>query len=367
MKITFVLPYAGMAGGTRVVGVYADQLHRRGHEVTVVSLPRRPLTLRQKVRALLRGEGWPKTQKAEPSHLENLEATHYVLERHRPITDADLPDADVVIATWWETAEWVWRLSPSKGVKVHFVQDYEIWGSPAEVVDVVYHLPIPKIVIAPWLTDLLETRFHQTPIATILNGVDSKRFYASPRQKQRVPTVGFTYSAKFDKGCDISLRAYDIARSRIPNLRLVTCSNMPISPELPLPAGTCNTYSARDEQLRLIYGQCDAWLFSSRREGFGLPILEAMACRTPVIATPAGAAPALIQNGSGFLVKEEDPEEMAAAIEKVIKSSESEWQAMSEAAHRVAAQYNWDDATSQFLDALDRAIQQKASAEGLPV
>ncbi len=39
MRVTFILGYAGMAGGVRVLAIYADGLRRRGHEVTVVSTP----------------------------------------------------------------------------------------------------------------------------------------------------------------------------------------------------------------------------------------------------------------------------------------------------------------------------------------
>jgi len=44
-----------------------------------------------------------------------------------------------------------------------------------------------------------------------------------------------------------------------------------------------------------------------------LPILEAMACRTPVIGTPAGPAPELLGAGGGILVRPEDPADMAMA------------------------------------------------------
>ncbi len=39
MRVTFVLPHAGMAGGIRVLAIYAGRLHQRGHDVTVVSIP----------------------------------------------------------------------------------------------------------------------------------------------------------------------------------------------------------------------------------------------------------------------------------------------------------------------------------------
>jgi len=109
--------------------------------------------------------------------------------------------------------------------------------------------------------------------------------------------------------------------------------------------------------LKSIYGACTGWLFGSRREGFGLPILEAMACRTPVIATPAGAAPELIDRGGGMLVKPEDPADMARAIEHIHALSETEWRDMSDLAYATAANYTWDDATDAFERALQSVIE----------
>jgi hypothetical protein len=49
-----------------------------------------------------------------------------------------------VIATWWETAEWVDRLSVSKGKKVYFIQHYEAFDYlPKERVEATWRLPFP--------------------------------------------------------------------------------------------------------------------------------------------------------------------------------------------------------------------------------
>jgi glycosyltransferase involved in cell wall biosynthesis len=82
-----------------------------------------------------------------------------------------------------------------------------------------------------------------------------------------------------------------------------------------------------------------------------------MACRTPVIGTPAGAAPELLAKGGGLLVPSEDPEAMAAAIVKVCRSSEAEWRAMSNQAHATALQHSWGETTELFEAALHTAIQ----------
>jgi glycosyltransferase involved in cell wall biosynthesis len=71
-----------------------------------------------------------------------------------------------------------------------------------------------------------------------------------------------------------------------------------------------------DEKLRLLAG-ARATLFPIRwNEPFGLVMIESLACGTPVLAFPEGAAPEVIEDGvTGFLCK--DDAELASAISKV--------------------------------------------------
>jgi glycosyltransferase involved in cell wall biosynthesis len=364
MRVNFVLPDANLGGGTRVISMYAERLRRRGHDVLVVSTPHKHPSFQQKLRSLCRGAGWPGRPCRQPSHLDGLAVEHRILERWRPVADRDLPDADVVIATWWETAEWVAALAPSKGAKVYFIQGYEIFDYlPVSRVEATWSMPFHKITVAQWLFDLAREKYGDEHASLVPNSVNLDQFHASPRGKQDVPTVGLMYSGAALKGCDFSLRAFALASERIPGLRLIAFGDIPIEPDLPLPHET--EYHRRPDQssIRDIYSRCDAWLFGSRSEGFGLPILEAMACRTPVIGTPAGAAPELIGQGGGYLVRPEDPEDMAAAIERLLLLSDTKWRAMSDAAHATATRYNWDDATDQFERALGIAIERAARGD----
>lgn len=358
MKITFVMGSGlTLSGGDRVIATHAVRLKQRGHDVLVISRPKGKPSLRQQIKSMLKGQGWIATAKNEPSHFDDIDVPCKVIERYRPIVDADVPDADVVIATWWETAEWVWQLSPSKGVKVHFMQDYEVWGGTTEQVDASCRLAIPKIVIVGWVRDLLQKKFNQAPLALVPNSVDTEKFYAPPRQKQSIPTVGLTYTTMYNKGCDISIQAYRIVQQVIPNLHLIAFGSQPITPTLPLPPSATYICCAPEHQLKELYSKCDAWLFGTRIEGFGLPILEAMACRTPVIGTPAGAAPELLTHGVGIIVKPEDPEDMAKAIEQICTLSDAEWRRMSDAAYAKATSYTWEDASALFETALYQAIE----------
>ena len=114
MRITFILNHVNLNGGIRVIAIYADRLKKRGHTVTVVARPRPVLPLKSRVKSFLTGKGWPVDPNTLPDHFDNVDVDFRTIESRRPIVDRDVPDADVVIATWWETADWVQALSPAK-------------------------------------------------------------------------------------------------------------------------------------------------------------------------------------------------------------------------------------------------------------
>ncbi|HEY9615770.1 MAG TPA: glycosyltransferase family 4 protein [Microcoleaceae cyanobacterium] len=355
MKITFVNPVPNLSGGMRVTAIYASLLQKQGHEVCLVALPPPQPTLKDRIKSVLRREPlvpW----KMHLDHFERLGLNCQILEQHRPVTDDDLPDADVVIATWWETAEWVGKLSPSKGAKVYYIQHYETFDYlPQERVEATYRLPLYKITVANWIRDLMLLRFGDRDVVVVPPSVDMEQFYAPKRGKQAVPTVGVLYNPNTWKGCDLAFKALELAVQRVPELRLVAFG---FGDSLDLPFLPDFQYEPHPQQhqLREYYSACDAWLFPSRYEAVGLPILEAMACRTPVIGTPVGIAPEMLSDGTGILVKPEDPEDMARAIEQVCHFSNSTWQTMSNLAYNKVTNYTWDDAASQFEAALYRAI-----------
>jgi glycosyltransferase involved in cell wall biosynthesis len=59
------------------------------------------------------------------------------------------------------------------------------------------------------------------------------------------------------------------------------------------------------EQLRLFYGVSDVFFQTSKAEGLGMPVLEAIACGCPVVATDTGAMTELLADGRGLLVPPE--------------------------------------------------------------
>lgn len=369
MRITFLAPHDSFNGGIRVIALYARLLQARGHAVTIVSSPRQHPSLRTQLSALRHGR-WRELRRRGrriQGHLAQSGVPLRTLDKPRPILAADVPDGDVVIATWWETAVWMHRLPECKGLKAHLVQGYEIWGDPTHdgKVDAALRLPNLKIAISQGLKEDIETRLGPLDMGVIPNAVDTAQFDAPPRGRRERPRVGFVYSQAPIKGADRYLKVIEQARRMMPELQVLAFGADEVSAALPLPSGSEYHYRPAQEALAGLYARCDAWLFATRVDSFGLPILEAMACRTPVVGLPVGAAAELLNEGAGVLVR--PPSEamlakaLAEALVKLLCEPESDWRAMSARAYQRAHGYTWEDAADRLEAGLIRATGARAA------
>jgi glycosyltransferase involved in cell wall biosynthesis len=66
--------------------------------------------------------------------------------------------------------------------------------------------------------------------------------------------------------------------------------------------------------LQKCYAICDVYVFPSRLEGFGLPLLEATEAAKPIVATNVGAIPELVEKGINAYLADPDERSIAAAI-----------------------------------------------------
>lgn len=354
-----------MSGGIRVVTIYAQALADAGHEVTLVSLPYPAIPLRRKIKSFVLGRGWLQTP-VIPSYLDDMDLDHRVIDKYRPIVESDVPDADVVIATWWETAEWVNDLSPAKGEKVYFVQGHEIFPfCPTDQVIATYHnRALHKITISRWLADLMREEYGDADVDLVPNSVDHQQFFAPPRAKQPRPTIGFLYHETPLKGLDVTLEVITALAQKFPDLRVVSFGSFAPTGAFAVPENVEFHLAPDQEHIRDLYTQCDVWLASSRSEGFNLTAMEAMACRTPVVSTRTGwPLEAITCQVNGVLADIDDAAGLTAGAEYLLSLDDAQWRAASQAAYQTVEASSWENSARLFEAALDKAVARRKSAQ----
>jgi glycosyltransferase involved in cell wall biosynthesis len=105
-------------------------------------------------------------------------------------------------------------------------------------------------------------------------------------------------------------------------------------------------HSACDEELVLAYNFASAVVVPSISEGFGLPVWEAMACGTPVVASRGGSLPE-IGGETAFYFGFGSPQELACVIEEAVSfGRESE---RVEKGIALASARTWDDVADEYL------------------
>ena len=92
-------------------------------------------------------------------------------------------------------------------------------------------------------------------------------------------------------------------------------------------------------------------------EALGLVILEAMAAKTPVVASVIGGIPSVIRNGeNGILVKPNDPEELANAINNILSDDRKAKALALEGRKTVEESFSWEAITNQIEEIYERML-----------
>ncbi len=184
-------------------------------------------------------------------------------------------------------------------------------------------------------------------IAVIPNAVDPDVFHPVPPVAGAVPTILFVGRLVADKAPLDLLAGFDLVRDKIATAQLIIVGNGPLNKELQS-AISCRGLSGR---VKLIPGTVDIRPFLGQASVFCLPavtgegspnvIIEAMACGLPVVATPVGGIPELVEDGrTGLLVEPENPRALADALARLLNDEELRREMGYRARERVLANHS---------------------------
>jgi glycosyltransferase involved in cell wall biosynthesis len=285
VRISILCPHLRIAGGVRAILTYADRLAGRGHAVEVI-VPARGLG---GLRRRWRGEG--------PAWVPGFRPRVRWVRRWRA---ERLPDADVLLATAWQSAP-VAAAAPRRcGVKFYLIQHYEsLYHGQAEMVDATYRLSLRKIVISTWLADVMRERFDRD-VEVLVTPVDPALFHPVPVEVEAPrPRVLMLHHDYVWKGVTDGLEAVARARRVGPGFHLVGFGVK--APKASLPYDEFHL-DPPQERLAGLYSSCDIYLCPSWDEGLGMPSMEAMACGAALVTYDNGGCRDYARDGETALV-----------------------------------------------------------------
>ncbi len=105
------------------------------------------------------------------------------------------------------------------------------------------------------------------------------------------------------------------------------------------------------DDVPLLYCASDVFVYPSLHEGFGMPIIEAMACKVPVVSSSIEPLEE-IAGGAALLVDPFDHKSIAEGILRVLKDEDMRKSLVDRGLKRAAA-FNWEDTASKVLSAVE--------------
>ncbi|TWT56362.1 glycosyltransferase family 4 protein [Allorhodopirellula solitaria] len=159
--------------------------------------------------------------------------------------------------------------------------------------------------------------------------------------------------------------AWNNIQKRAPELELVVVGPPMDSAERARLGANCESSrlhlipNAPDSLLKALYQNCEAFVFPSRMEGFGLPILEAMSNNAPVLASSCSAFREVAAD-AGHYFDPEDVDSLADLLYCISQQSLADREEKVIAGHRRVAFYTWEKTAEQTMDAYRQVVQTPA-------
>jgi phosphatidyl-myo-inositol dimannoside synthase len=182
-----------------------------------------------------------------------------------------------------------------------------------------------------------------------------------PQSGRVILTVGRWDSTERYKGADTLISSLPSVLKAAPDASLVLVGDGDDRPRLerlarnPAVSGRARfLHGLSPAQLFACYANCDVFALPSKGEGFGLVLLEAMACAKPVIGGAHGGIPDIVEDGvTGLLVPHGDAERLAQALENLLTDPAHASEMGARGRARVLKEYTFDEFQSRLTRILD--------------
>ena len=337
MKITFVRHSLLNRGGDKMIVAYASYLAAAGHSVVLKT---------NLVDSVFKpGPGVVIEALRIPGKLGTILSVLMA-----PI-DADLVVADIIPMAFSLSLQ-------NRNRVLYFAQDYNENSYDAVLqkwfIRLLYAasfawLRVAVVAVSDELAQLFRQRFGKKA-QVVYNGVDLDTFYRDPsedllREKGGSKVLLFFSRRDARKGFDLALATVaGLVAAQFPSLIVWTVGEGLKEGEVPCPRRDFGYVG--ESELRRIMSSADLFLYPSRNEGFPLMVLEAFACKCPVVTTEA--IPYALDGVNSLVAPVEDVEALVANSTRLLTDTGFARE-LTDSAYGFVAPYSLRESSLKFM------------------
>jgi len=204
------------------------------------------------------------------------------------------------------------------------------------------------------------------------SGIDLQRFknfefYSQTGKVNKKFTFGYIGRFLWDKGLGELIEAAKILKKKGYDFELIMAGkpdegnprSVPMEKVKEWEKRGLITYKGFVDDVRQVLSEVDCFVYPSYREGLPQAVLEAMAAKKPIITTNVPGCRNLVINGkNGLLVTPGNPEELAAAMERVMRMPKTELQKMGEESFKIVKDnFSTEVVIPQYVRVIEEALK----------
>lgn len=201
-------------------------------------------------------------------------------------------------------------------------------------------------------------------IKVIYNGLDAEEFSPIEESKRDLNRLITTASADVPlKGLDYSLKALKILKKDNPNIHLIVIGSPKkgghterLIKELNIKDYVFFKKHISKEEIRKLYSTSSVAIVSSLYEGFGYPVIEAMSCEVPLIATNVSSIPELVGK-YGILIDPKDENLLSNKIKKILSNYDEHKKTAIQGRQHIIKTFNWSKITNEYEKTIYKVIE----------
>ncbi len=333
-RVTFVLTGIAPSGGVRVTLALAEALHIRGVRTRVLC---QTPTLKARLRSVVFGERskWPTWLR------EGVGDVQFADIRSDPRLWIE---REIVVAVGSFSVD---LLSKRTDVESQINYCHGFADHLPDLTNTVWQGDTPTIAVSPALIDRLSRLGARNLIGVVPNGIDLDVYAPQcPFDIRSRFAIGTVYSSHPIKRPGLIVDSLRRLSKQIPDAKLVAFGAEPL-PRMDVPVHYVSNIGAAEAAG--LYRSCRVWFVASSNEGFCLPMVEAMACGTPVVCGDFPVARWMLGRGEyGRLFNANSQDQLVPAVADLYHDTRA-LISYSERGMSRAREFSWETAADAFL------------------